>query len=183
MLAALLALAICVFVVVGCGSSGGDSSSSGSSDATSSTSDESSTSSTSGTSSLSTAAFVKKGDAVCAEGQKEIEAKFAAYLKKNKIKEIGGKGESQSEAEAHQTAVIETIAIPGLRKELEGLQALGTPSDDDGTAQEYVEAIEEGLDKGEEEPQALFSSTSKLFAKSDKLAKELGFKVCGNRNA
>jgi hypothetical protein len=129
----------------------------------------------------SKAEFIRQVDAICTRGKKQVETEFASYLKKNKIKEIGEKGESPADAESHEIAVIETIAIPELQEQIEELKALQPPSDDEDEVEAFLDATEEGLSKGEEEPQALFSTTKKLFAKSDKLAQSYGFKVCGNR--
>jgi hypothetical protein len=122
-----------------------------------------------------------KGDAICAKGRKEVEANFTAYLKKNKIKELGESGESAAETKKHEAALVETVALPALRDQVEKLKALGMPEGAEDEAEEFFEAVEEDIEAGEEDPQALFSSAEKTFAKSDKIAQEIGFEVCGNR--
>jgi hypothetical protein len=125
--------------------------------------------------------FVKQGDAICAKGRKEVQTKFAAFLKKEGIKGIGpGGGESPAEIKAHEIELVETIGIPALDKQLKELKALGAPKGEEEKVEEYFEAAEEALEKGEAEPQLLFSKVPQTFAKADKIAQELGFEVCGN---
>lgn len=166
----LLVLAIAL-IVAGCG---GDSTSGGSSDAAS-VGDTAA-----GVGSLSKAAFVKQADAACAKGRKEVEAKFAAYLKKEKIEGIGASGESQAEAEARKADVVTTIGVPAYEKQIDEIGGLAPPAGDEATIEEFVEAAEEGLEKVEEEPAAVFDGKSKAFARADKIGQEYGFKVCAN---
>ncbi len=127
------------------------------------------------------AQFIKQADAVCSSGRKQVETEFASYLKKNDIKEIGESGESADETKAHELEVIETIAIPALREQTQELKDLGTPKSDGAEAEAFVDATEEEIDEVEDDPLTLFSSSEKVFAKSDKLASSFGFKVCGSR--
>jgi hypothetical protein len=173
---AIFAIALAALIVAGCGG-GSDSSSSGGD------SSSSSTSSSGGggeTAPPSKAGFVTQGDAVCKNGSEEVQAGYATYLKENKIKKIGEGNESEAESEARIEEVIEA-AIPILRQQLDSLKALDVPAGDEAQFNAYVKAAEEGIEKGEEDPVELFTATGKVFAKSDKLAKEIGFKVCGNR--
>jgi hypothetical protein len=168
LLSAVLAALACALVVAGCGS---DSSSSSDSDGSSS----------SDSPPITQALFVVKGDGICEKGRKEVEADFAAYLKKEKIKELGESSESAAETKKHEAEIVETIALPALREQVEKLKALGIPDGAEDETEEFLEAVEEDIAIGEEDPQALFSSAEKTFAESDKIAKEIGFEVCGNR--
>jgi hypothetical protein len=166
-LLALLALAI-TLIVAGCGSS---SDSSGSSSDTAASSDGAP---------LSKAAFIKQVDAACTEEQKKVEAEFSAYLKKEKIQEIGASGESKAQAEARKADVITTIGVPAYQQQVDEIAALPVPSEDAATIEEFVGAAEEGIEKVEEEPVAAYDGESKAFAKADKIAQKYGFKVCGS---
>jgi hypothetical protein len=169
-LIALVAIALIATVVAGCGSGGSGSGSTSSSDTTSAESGAP----------LSKAAFIKQADEICKKGSEEVKAEFAAYLKENKIKEIGEGKESEAEIEARIEEVIEA-AIPTLQQQLDGIGALAAPAADEAQVNAYLEAAEEGIKTGEKNPVELFTETEKVLAKSDKLAKEIGFKVCGNR--
>jgi hypothetical protein len=174
----MLAATALVLAVAGCGGggSGGDSNNGGGSDRSS----ESGEAESKQAASLSKAEFIKQADAICASGRKQVEGEFAAYLKKNKV---NPSSESPAETEAHETEVIETIAIPALRKQMGELKALGAPGGDEAAVEAFIDATEEGIEKGEEDPPSLFSSPQKVFAKSDSLARSYGFKVCGSRKA
>lgn len=166
-MAAIACGIVFALAVAGCGGGGSDSGSS----------DESGSSS----SSSSKADYIKSADAICTEAGKEVKDQFAAYLKKNGIdKEIGESGESQAEAEANAVGAMETVAIPAFNRQIEKLSALEAPSELKAKAGEYIAAAEAALEKGEAEPLVIYTSLPKLFAASDKVAKELGFQVCGN---
>jgi hypothetical protein len=47
----------------------------------------------------------------------------------------------------------------------------------------YLKALEEEVEAGEEDPQALNGEASKIFAKSNAAAEGLNFKVCANGGA
>ncbi len=160
-----VAIAVCVLVAAGCGGGGSDS---GSSDETSA-------------SAPSKAEFVKSADAICTEGRAEVQSEFTVYLAKNGIKELGEPGESEAETKKHAIALMETVGIPALKQQIDELKALEAPSDLKAKAAQFIADGEEAIKKGEGEPLLLFTSEDKLFAKSDKVAKELGFQVCGNR--
>jgi ABC-type glycerol-3-phosphate transport system substrate-binding protein len=147
LLAALAALAL---IVAGCG---------GGSDSTESTS------------SLSKAEFVKKGNAICAKGNEEIEEGFEEFGKEH------GFSEEKEPSKAELEEAVETIVIPGVRKQVEGIRALGPP---DQAAEAILDAAEEGLEKGEEDPkQFLKEESAGPFAKANKLSREYGLTKCG----
>jgi hypothetical protein len=154
---------VCVLLVAGCGGGGSDSESS----------DETSASAP------SKAEYAKSADAICTEVGKEVKTQFAAYLKKNGIKE-DDPTESQAETEANAIGAMETVAIPALNQQIEKLSALEAPSELKAKAKEYIVALEAAIKKGEAEPLLIYGAQAKLFANSDKVAKELGFQVCGN---
>lgn len=176
---AVLALAIAL-IVGGCGGGSGSDDSNSNSNGGNSSEGGSSSEGGGGTSSISKAEFIKEADGICAAGKKQVESEYAAYLKKKGIKEISPKASSRTEAEAQATEVIETIAIPALRRQFDAIGALGVP-DDGEQVSAYHAAVEKGIKVGEREPVSLFTSADKVFAEADKLADEIGFKVCGQR--
>lgn len=156
--------AVCVLAVTGCGGGGSDS---GSGDETSA-------------SPPSKAAFVKSADAICAEGQKKVEAGFTDYLAKNGMTKLNEPGESNVELKEHAIALMETVGIPVLSQQIDELKALEAPSQSKTKAAEFIAYAEEGIEAGESNPYLLYTSVDKLLAKSDKIAQELGFQVCGS---
>jgi hypothetical protein len=159
----VFATVVLALAAVGCG--GGNSGSAGSA--------------AEGSSAASTQEFIKQADAICSKGEKQTEAEFAAFLKKNNIKGEG-QGQSRSEASAHELEVVEEIAIPALHRQLDELRALEVPSADHSKVEAYFDATDEEIKKSEGNPRSLLGLAATVFAKSDKAAKEIGFKVCGN---
>ncbi|MGN6253889.1 MAG: hypothetical protein ACTHO8_02770 [Solirubrobacterales bacterium] len=149
LLAALAALAL---VVAGCGSGG----------------------STESTTALSKAEFVKKGNAVCAKGSKEIGEAFEKYAKEH------GFSKSKEPSKAEQEEAVEAVLIPGVRKQIEGIRSLGTPAEGGAEAEAILVAAEEALEKGEEDPSVFLKEESAgPFAKANKLSREFGLTKCG----
>ena len=167
--AAFLAAASCAVLAVGCG---GESSTAN---------DASSAADSTAAATVTLAAFLKQADSICASARKETLAGFVAYLEEKGIKEIGGKGESPAQAEARKAEVIETLGIPSLREQQKAIRAIGLPQEKEDAAEAYLEASEASLAEAESNPVRLYDSAKELFAKSDKLAGQLGLEVCGNR--
>lgn len=150
LVALFAALVALALVVAGCGSSG---------------------SSTESTSSLTKAEFVKQGNAICAKGNEEIEEGFEEFVKER------GLSKTKAPAKGVQEEAVEQVLIPRISKEIESIRALGPP-DEEGEA--VLDAAEEALEKGEEDPtQFLKEESSGPFAKANKLAREYGLTKCG----
>lgn len=149
-LIALLAAVAALALIAGCG---------GGSDSTESTS------------SLTKAEFVKQGNAICAKGNKEINEGFEKFVEEN------GLSKTKAPSKAVQEEAVETVLIPRIRKEIESIRALGPP---DEAAEAVLDAAEEALEKGEEEPiQFLKEESAGPFAKANKLSREYGLTKCG----
>lgn len=149
-IALLAALAALALIVAGCGSSG---------------------SSTESTSSLTKAEFVKKGNAICAKGSEEINEGFEEFVKEN------GLSKTKAPSKAVQEEAVETVLIPKVSKEIESIRALGPPDEE---AEAVLDAAEEALEKGEEDPiQFLKEESTGPFAKANKLSREYGLTKCG----
>jgi hypothetical protein len=153
-LMALLATVVALVLIAGCG---GGSDSNTSTDATSS--------------SLTKAEFVKQGNAICAKGSKEINEGFEKFVEEN------GLSKTKAPSKAVQEKAVRTVLIPRIRKELEDIRALGPPDEE---AEAALDAAEEALEKGEEEPiQFLKEESAGPFAKANRLAREYGLTKCG----
>jgi hypothetical protein len=153
LLAALAALA--VVAVAGCGSS--------------------SSSSTESTASLSKAEFLKKGNAICKEGNESINSEFEEFDKENNLSETA---EPPKEA---QEEAVEQVLIPAINRQVEEVKALGTPEGDEGELAELISAEEGVVEEAEENPLLLFESTAKQ-KEANKLATDYGLTVCGEEN-
>jgi len=134
----------------------------------------SSSDTTESTASLTKAAFLKQGNAICAAGNKEINAGFEKFFKENEF----SKKKQPTQAQLEEAA--EEIAIPSIRKQIDGIRALGAPSGEEEQVNEIVDTAEEALEEGEEDPAALVSEENgNLFAKANKLADAYGLTACG----
>jgi hypothetical protein len=152
LLAALVALA--VVAVAGCGSS---------------------SDSTESTASLSKAEFLKKGNAICKEGNESINSEFEEFTKENNLSETA---EPPKEA---QEEAVEQVLIPAINRQIEEVKALGTPEGDEGELAELISAEEGVVEEAEENPLLLFETTTKQ-KEANKLATAYGLTVCGEEN-
>jgi hypothetical protein len=145
-------------LVAGCG---------GGSDSTGSES----TGSESGTA-LTKAEFISQGDAICEKGTEEIEAGAEEFAEENEI-------DTQNPKTAQQEELVSEVIVPNLSKQAEEIDALGAPSGEEAEVEAIVEALETATGEIEDEPGTLVEANAASFDKANKLAKEFGFKVCG----
>lgn len=146
---ALLAALVAISVIVaGCGS---DSSSS---------------------SSLSKAEFIKQADKICEKGNEENNTEFEEFAKEHNL------SEKKEPSKAVQEEAISEIVAPGVKKQIEEIDALGAPEGDEKKVEAMVGAVEEGVEEIEANPAVLIEGKNPL-AKGSKLAKEYGLKTCG----
>lgn len=148
---ALAAFAAIAMIVAGCGG-GGDS--------------------TTDSSSLTKAEFLKQGNAVCAKGNKEIEEGFQEFEKENGL-------QNKQPTKAQLTEAIETIVLPAVRDQVEGIEALGAPSGEEAKVEAITDAAGEAAEEGEEDPASLTSEKADPFAEANELANEYGLVKCG----
>lgn len=150
--ALLVALAALALIVAGCGSGGG------------STSSESS--------SLTKAELIKQGDAICKKGDEALEEEANEFAKENGIN-------TNKPTKAQQEEVIEQVVAPALHGQAEELRELGAPSGEAEAVEEIFDSLEKGTEELEAEPAVLLKGTNPI-EEAGKLAKEYGFKECGN---
>ena len=149
LIATLVGVAAIAAIVTGCGSS-----------------DDS-------TSSLTKAQFIAQADAICKTGNAEIESGFEAFAKENSLKE------NEEPSKAQQVEIAETILVPNVKNQGDEIRALEAPSGDEDEISAMLDALDEGVEEAEAEPEALFKAESDPFGPANKIAKEYGLKVCG----
>jgi hypothetical protein len=126
----------------------------------------SSNNSTSTTAALTKAEFLKKGNAICAKGNKAT----------NKAgKQVFSKNQKPTAAEFNKFAT--TTLIPTIQTEISGVGALPAPSGDEATVKKIVDGAQADLNKAKANPALLQSN--KLFADNNKLTKAYGLTACG----
>jgi hypothetical protein len=129
----------------------------------------SSDSTTDSTASITKAEFLKQGNAICAAGNKEINAGFEEALPK---------GKQPSKAELSEA--METVLIPSVSKQVEEIRALGAPEGEEEAVEQFLAGAEEELEKGEEEPASLATEAS--FHKTSQEAKAIGLVRCAEES-
>ncbi|MGZ5326344.1 MAG: hypothetical protein ACXWEL_06905 [Solirubrobacterales bacterium] len=140
--AGVLAIAL---IAVGCG---------GGSDNTSSTSD------------LTKAEFIAKANAICAQGNKEIQQAFEAL----------GQGKP-SQAQLDQIAT-DTL-LPSVEKQVSQIRDLGIPKGEEDQVNAILDSAQSGIDKGKADPSSLVSDQNDPFKEANQLAKQYGMTECG----
>jgi hypothetical protein len=185
-LAAMVVAAVCALAVLGCGGgSSGDDQTAGNGGGSGEAGKEAPSSETESTpteesKSPAESKFVTQANAVCFEVEEGIRNELGTYLKSKGVKEIG-EGESAAGAKAQQIAVVKKFALPALRKQQAGIEALDPPGEVRAQVKEYLAALEKGIEEGERQPALVYSSSVKAIEKSDAIAGELGLESCGNR--
>ena len=124
-------------------------------------------SSSKSTPALTKAEFLKKGNAICKNGNQQINAAAKKTFPKNK---------KPSQAQLTQFAT-RTLA-PTIQAEISGVKALGAPQGDEAQVKAMVDSAQAALDKGKKNP-ALLAGNNNLFAQSNKLTKAYGLTACG----
>lgn len=122
-------------------------------------------------SSITKPEYIKRADAICQSRNRELENRLAVYLKKTKLN-------YSSATEAQYVALVETLYIPALKKEITAIRALGAPKGDEDEVTELVAAREENLETAEEKPSEIADAAPIVFQESNKLAKEYGLTAC-----
>ena len=140
----LTSLLVVGAIAAGCGSSGND---------------------TTSTSSITKAEFIAKADAICQQGNQEIN--------KAGQQQFQGQGKP-TQAQFNQFAT-QTI-IPGVQKQVDQIKALGAPSGDEAQVNQILTTVQADIDKVKADPSLVQGNA---FADGNKLAQDYGLKVCG----
>jgi len=132
-------------VLAGCGSSSSDSS----------------------TTAISKQEFLKKGNAICAKGNKQLNSLANQTFT--------GKKPTQAQLDAYAKS-----AVPLIQSQVDGIKALGTPSGADSQVNAILDAAQKGIDTVKSDPSTLEASNKAgPFAQANKLASDYGLNACG----
>ena len=125
----------------------------------------------SGSSKITKAEFLRKGNAICAQGNKELDAQGKKLFA----------GQKSKPTKAQIAEFAKKYAIPSVEKQVNGIRALGAPAGDEDKVKAILDAADEGVAKLKQDPAALAASEgSDPFAKANKLARDYGLTVCGS---
>ena len=121
---------------------------------------------------LSKAQLIKKGEAICDQGNKVINAKFNRWGTKN-AKE--GKIATQKELDEFTAKVV----LPVRKMELRRLRALGIPHPGAHTYRRILTEMEEGIEQGERDHSSLLAvGEDYAFAEAFERSFNYGLKSC-----
>jgi hypothetical protein len=120
---------------------------------------------------LTKAALIKQGDAICTKGNEAINEEAEEFAEENDV-------DTNNPTKAQQEEVIVDVVAPGVRKQVEEIADLSAPSGDEAAIEAMVAAVEDGADELEADPKQLIEGKNPL-SKGSKLAKDYGFKECG----
>jgi hypothetical protein len=115
---------------------------------------------------LTKAEFLKQGNAICAKGNKEIDAGA------NKTFE---KGKQPSKAQI--TKFAEDTLIPSVESQIDQLRDLKPPSADEDQVNKILDEAESALDETKDDP-SVFATNKDPFKKANSLAGAYGLKEC-----
>jgi hypothetical protein len=115
---------------------------------------------------LSKAEFLKQGNAICAKGNKELSAEG------NKVFGAGAPSKAEFEKFVNDTLV------PNIQGQIDGLDDLSPPADDEDTVNAIVDSAQQALDKVKADPTIVESQSNDTFAAANKLAKDYGLTEC-----
>jgi hypothetical protein len=155
---ALFALLALAALVAGCGGGGGSSSGSG-------------TEADSGGEAPTKAAFIKEGDKICTEDEKELDEEITAFAKEKGI------STSKEPAEDVQIELFHNLVLPNIARQAEDLAELTPPEGDESTIEDLTDTLSEEVAAAEAESGLPGEDT--LKGATDK-AKAYGFKSCGS---
>lgn len=125
---------------------------------------------------LKKAAYVKKGDEICAkvpQTYQQLATKLNASLEAEEKKQKKKLSEKEKEEEVNLNA-----AVPPLRTAIEEFAALGAPEGDEELAQEVVDSLQAAADGLEADPSLPLTGKGSPFEEFVKVTKGYGFKGC-----
>jgi hypothetical protein len=122
---------------------------------------------------LTKAELIEQGDAICAQGAKQIQTEATAFIneKDPKEKQVGL-------TTAEYSHITKTILIPMLKQEVEEVRALKAPSGEEKKVAALFAVFAKGVKASEKEPGNIYARAEAL-AQANKALQAYGFKSCG----
>ena len=136
--------AVMALLVAGCGGGGDDSTS---------------------TSSLAKPAWIAKADAICQQGNQEIEQ--AAN------EQFGKQNQEPTDAQIQQ--FTNESVVPSVQRQIDEIRDLGAPSGDEDQVNKILDTVQTDIDK----TKSATTLPDDPFADGNALATQYGLKVCG----
>jgi hypothetical protein len=118
---------------------------------------------------LTSRQFKKQANAICAEGNQQIEAV---------AKQTFGNLSKGQEPTAEQLATFAAAAIPNIEQQIEGVAALEAPKSLEAKVKKLVTTARAALAKVKADPSLVTEVKNDPFKAANKQAKKLGLKDC-----
>jgi hypothetical protein len=118
--------------------------------------------------------FIVQADAICKQGNEEIEDGFESFAEENDIPK------NQEPSDAQGAELVETVLVPSVASQSEEIRELSVPSGDEEEISAMLDSLDEAVEEAEEDPEALFTAGSDPFAEPNELAQEYGLEICGD---
>jgi len=123
-------------------------------------------------SSVSKPQYVKQAEAVCKKSEEELQADFAAFVRKS--------GNAKP-TDALYASLFDEVVEPNLSAELEALRDLDVPEGDASEVEDLLLAREESIATVEDNPKVIIQNSEKVFEDASRTAGAYGLKACAAR--
>lgn len=124
---------------------------------------------------LTKAEFIKRGDAVCTQANKQSAERYSSLAKQNVS------NGSKRSVEEEGIEVGEEVLVPNAEWQAEGLAELSPPEGDETEVDAIVSSIEEGVKQANADPSSFYGKDYP-FDEANRLMRDYGFQVCGRTN-
>jgi hypothetical protein len=117
---------------------------------------------------LTKEAFITAADGVCRQGDQQIN---------KEARKVFGGGQEPSQQDQEQF-VTDTV-LPNIQSQIDGIRALTPPEGDEDEVNAILDAAQQGIDEGEQDPSSFTQGGGNPFSEANKLAKDYGLTACG----
>lgn len=117
--------------------------------------------------------LIAQGDAICKQGNEEIEEGFESYAEENDIPK------NQEPNDEQGVEIVEMVLVPNLKTQAELIRGLGAPEGDEEQVEELLDSLDEAIETAEDDPEALFNEDTDPFGDVNQQAQDYGFSECG----
>jgi len=122
---------------------------------------------------LTKAEFIAQGDAICKDGEEEVEVEADAYAEENGI-------DTENPGPEDLETVVVEVFVPSLQNQADEIRELGLPEGAEEEAEEVLTALDDAIAGLEEDPAAAFAAGSSPLQEASEKAAAFGFEECGS---
>jgi hypothetical protein len=119
------------------------------------------------------AVFIKEADEICGDADATMNEELAEFSKENDI------SEEEEPSKELQVEAYESIVLPKIAQQGEEISELTPPEGDEEAIEELTDALAEGVEDAEANPEELTEGGDPL-ADASKKAQAYGLKTCGS---